>query len=94
MDGRWRGKEVSCLFSARNKTVGKLLFFAGLANFKALLERWVFSMSKIFVTRSQYRYIRTRKLGTLGDAQAPPQVIGSQTQFGAAILFLHAVTCM
>ena len=61
-------RRCRAFFSVRNKTVGKLLFFAGLANFKALLERWVFSMSKIFLTRSQYRYIRTRKLGTLGDA--------------------------
>ena len=68
MDGRWRGKEVSCLFSARNKTVGMLLFFAGLANFKALLERWVFSGPKFFLARSQYRYIGIRKLSTLRDA--------------------------
>ena len=79
MDGRWRGKEVSCLFSARNKTVGMLLFFAGLANFKALLERWVFSMPKFFSARSQYRYIGTRKLGTLGDAQTNSRAAALQT---------------
>ena len=61
-------RRCRAFFPARNKTVGTLLFFASLANFKALLERWVFSMSKFFLTRSQYRYIRTRKLGTLGDA--------------------------
>ena len=58
-------RRCRAFFPARNKTV---LFFASLANFKALLERWVFSMPKFFLARSQYRYIRTRKLGTLGDA--------------------------
>ena len=60
-------RRCRAFFFARNKTVGTLLFFAGLANFKVLLERWLFSMPKIFLARSQYRYIETRKLGTLGD---------------------------
>ena len=62
------GKEVSCLFFPWEiKLLVRYYFFAGLANFKALLERWLFSMPKIFLARSQYRYIETRKLGTLGD---------------------------
>ena len=58
-------------FLARNKSAGPAyvtFFFQIWQIFKALLERWVFSMPKILLAKSQYRFIGGKKLGTLGDA--------------------------
>ena len=66
-------------FPREIKLLVRYYFFASLANFKALLERWVFSMPKFFSARSQYRYIGTRKLGTLGDALTNSRAAALQT---------------
>jgi len=55
-------------FSARNKTVGTLLF---LLVWQILRHYWrggYFPCLKFFLARSQYTYVGTRKLSILGDA--------------------------